>query len=191
MKYFLLIAAISITIFTACNGGNNQSNAGSDTSSQAKEEAPPVPEAKTATPVKDVINGYLQLKDALTNDDNNAAASAGNAMVDAFQKFDKSTLTVEQKKTYDDIEADAKEHAEHIGKNAGNLPHQREHFEMLSKDMYELVKTFGGGQPLYQTFCPMYNDGKGATWLSETKEIKNPYLGKKMLTCGTVKEELK
>jgi len=30
-----------------------------------------------------------------------------------------------------------------------------------------------------------------ATWLSETKEIKNPYLGKKMPTCGEVKEEMK
>jgi hypothetical protein len=37
----------------------------------------------------------------------------------------------------------------------------------------------------------MYNDGKGANWLSETKEIANPYLGKSMPTCGSVKEELK
>jgi hypothetical protein len=36
----------------------------------------------------------------------------------------------------------------------------------------------------------MYNDKKGAIWLSETKEIKNPYYGKKMLTCGNVKEEI-
>ena len=37
----------------------------------------------------------------------------------------------------------------------------------------------------------MYNEGKGAIWLSETKEIKNPYLGGKMLTCGEVQEEIK
>ena len=45
-------------------------------------------------------------------------------------------------------------------------------------------------QTLYKDFCPMYSDGKGATWLSETKEIKNPYLGKKMPTCGSMKEEI-
>jgi hypothetical protein len=37
----------------------------------------------------------------------------------------------------------------------------------------------------------MYNNNKGAIWLSETKEIKNPYLGKDMDTCGSAKEELK
>ena len=57
--------------------------------------------------------------------------------------------------------------------------------------MYDMVKAFGGGQLLYQDFCPMYNNQKGAAWLSETKEIKNPYLGKKMPTCGSVKEEIK
>jgi hypothetical protein len=37
----------------------------------------------------------------------------------------------------------------------------------------------------------MYNNNKGATWLSETKEIKNPYMGKKQPTCGSLKEEIK
>jgi hypothetical protein len=190
MKYLFLIAAIITTTFAACNNSNNTAKEGSD-SVQAKQEAPVVAEKKTTPPVKDILAGYLQLKNALTNDNGNDAATAGNAMVDAFQKFDKSALTAEQKKTYEDIEEDAREHAEHIGKNASNVSHQREHFDILSKDMYELVKMFGGGQTLYQDHCPMFNDGKGATWLSEVKEIKNPYLGKKMPDCGSVKEEFK
>jgi uncharacterized protein (DUF885 family) len=195
MKYLILLAAFGITTFAACNNNSNsQSKAGSD-SAAAKQEnkstLPSVAAAKTISPVKEIVAGYLQLKNALANDNGNDAATAGNTMVAAFQQFDKSALTVEQKKTYEDIEDDAREHAEHIGKNANNVPHQREHFEMLSKDLYELVKAFGSGQPLYQDYCPMYNEGKGATWLSEVKEIKNPYLGKKMPTCGSVKEELK
>ncbi|MDQ6756917.1 MAG: DUF3347 domain-containing protein, partial [Bacteroidota bacterium] len=43
----------------------------------------------------------------------------------------------------------------------------------------------------YKDFCPMYNNNKGAIWLSEVKDIKNPYLGKKMPTCGNMKEEIK
>jgi hypothetical protein len=191
MKYFFLIAAISITVFTACNSNNNSQAKVESDSAQPKQEAPAMTETKTTAPVKDILSSYLQLKNALAGDNGNDAASAGNTMVDAFKKFDKSALTAAQKKTYEDVEDDAREHAEHIGKNAGNIPHQREHFDMLSKDMYELVKTFGAGQSLYKDSCPMYNDGKGATWLSEAKEIKNPYLGKKMPTCGTVKEELK
>jgi hypothetical protein len=37
----------------------------------------------------------------------------------------------------------------------------------------------------------MYNKGKDAFWLSETKEIKNLYLGKTMPPFGTNKEEIK
>lgn len=191
MKYFFLIAAISITVFTACNNNSNSGSKEGSDSAQPKEDAPAMAEAKSTAPVKDILSGYLQLKNALANDNGSDAATAGNTMVEAFQKFDKSALTETLKKTYEDVEDDAREHAEHIGKNGGNIPHQREHFDMLSKDMYELVKTFGAGQSLFKDSCPMYNDGKGATWLSEVKEIKNPYLGKKMPTCGTVKEELK
>jgi len=61
---------------------------------------------------------------------------------------------------------------------------------MLSKDVYDLVKSFGGGQTLYVANCPMYNKNKGANWLTASKEIKNPYMGTAMLKCGTIKEEL-
>lgn len=140
---------------------------------------------------KELITVYLQIKNALANDDTNDAAQAGKSLVDAFKKFDNSILTAEQKKSYSDIEDDAREHAEHIGANGGKIEHQREHFIMLSNDMYDLAKSINMGLTLYQDLCPMANEGKGALWLSETKEIKNPYLGKKMPTCGSVKEELK
>ena len=131
------------------------------------------------------------MKNAFTEDNSTGAATAGKKLEAAFKNFDKSSLTAAQKKTYEDVEADAREHAEHIGANGGNIEHQREHFELLSKDIYDLVKAFGAGQVLYRDFCPMYNNGKGAFWLSETKEIKNPYFGKSMPTSGTIKEELK
>ncbi len=100
-------------------------------------------------------------------------------------------MSAGQSKAYEDIAEDAKEHAEHIGANPGKIDHQREHFETLSEDIYDLLKADGNiGQKLYYTHCPMYNEGKGASWISETKEIKNPYLGKKMPDCGTIKEEL-
>jgi len=193
MKHVILMTAFSIALFAACNDNSKQANtAGSDTT---KTVPPTSTETavtqQAASPVKDIVNGYLQLKNALANDNGNDAATAGNTMVTAFGQLNKLALPADKKKTYEDIESDAKEHAEHIGKNGSNIKHQREHFDMLSKDMYELVKTFGAGQPLYYDHCPMYNNNKGADWISEKKEISNPYLGKEMPTCGTVKEELK
>jgi hypothetical protein len=37
-------------------------------------------------------------------------------------------------------------------------------------------------------FCPMANDGEGASWVQRKGEISNPYFGEKMLRCGTVEE---
>jgi hypothetical protein len=156
------------------------------------QSAAPVSEEATATvSIKEIVTVYLQLKNALTKDNTKDAATAGTLLETSFKGFDKISLTASQKKAFEEVADDAGEHGEHIGKNGGNIAHQREHFEMLSKDMYDLVKAFGGGQVLYKDFCPMYNNGKGAFWISETKEIKNPYFGKSMPACGTMKEEIK
>lgn len=148
-------------------------------------------DSKFASSIKDIVDNYLLLKNALINDKSKDAATVGTVLVGVLDSVDTSLLTVEQKKLFEDIGDDATEQAEHIGENAGNVEHQREHFEMLSKDVYDLVKAFGSPRVLYKDFCPMYNDAKGAMWLSETKAIKNPYYGKKMFTCGSVQEEIK
>jgi len=44
---------------------------------------------------------------------------------------------------------------------------------------------------IYREYCPMAYNEKGATWLSDDPEIKNPYFGKKMLECGEVTDSLK
>lgn len=142
----------------------------------------------TVFPAEEVIANYLQLKNALAKDNSKDAAAAGKTIFATLSNVDIKSLAPEQMKSYMDIADDMKEHAEHIGDNAGKIEHQREHFVMVSKDMADFVKTFGnGGQTLYKDYCPMANDGKGATWISEVKEIKNPYLGGKMPTCGSVK----
>ncbi len=187
-KTFIGVAFIAMAL-TACNNNSNttEEKKTSDTTHMAAMPAP----ATGGSSVKDIVEHYLHIKNALTKDDGKDAANGGKALADAFAKFDQASLTAEQKKTYADIVGDAKENAEHISMNADKIAHQREHFENLSKDIYDLVKTFPAQQALYKDYCPMYNNGKGATWVSETKDIKNPYLGKKMPTCGQVKEEIK
>ncbi|RKD15126.1 hypothetical protein BCY91_06285 [Pelobium manganitolerans] len=187
MKTLVFSIALSTLFFAACNNGTTNNESTKEPSSAANNQKAP---AAPGSPTEELVNDYLQLKDALAKDNDKDAAAAGNKMVKAFNNFDKTSLTPEQAKVYNDIEEDAKEHAEHIGANAGNIEHQREHFETLSEEIYELVKSAGAGQKLYYTHCPMYNNNKGANWLSGTKEIQNPYLGQAMSTCGTVKEEL-
>ncbi len=198
MKEIILGLIFAVTVITACN--NNQSTASKPTSHNMQDmpltdsttmSKSVAPETKNAVSLREIVSSYLVLKNALTEDNSNAAGKAGLEVQSAFENFSKSALTEVQKQTYEDVEADATEHAEHIGANEGNIAHQREHFVLLSKDIYDLVKEFGGGQVLYWNFDSMYNKGKGAYWLSETKETKNPYMGKAMLSSGSIKEEIK
>lgn len=138
--------------------------------------------------INEIVSDYLKLKNALTKDDTKGATSAGKALYATFNKVNPNSIDAKLKTEYFDIADDAKEHSEHIGDNSGKIEHQREHFAMLSKDINDLIKAFGTKQKLYQDYCPMYNDGKGAIWISETKDIKNPYYGSQMLTCGTIKK---
>ncbi|AZA53829.1 MULTISPECIES: DUF3347 domain-containing protein [Chryseobacterium] len=137
-----------------------------------------------------IVKDYLALKNALVADNDRAAANAGKQLLTTFKNVDMKSIPADKHSKYMDIADDAKEHAEHIGANAGKIDHQREHLAMLSKDVSDLIVLFGSTQKLYQDYCPMYNDGKGAIWISEAKAIKNPYYGSQMLTCGSVKKEL-
>jgi membrane fusion protein, copper/silver efflux system len=68
----------------------------------------------------------------------------------------------------------------------------REHFEPLSEAFIKTARTLGAiGQTWYVAFCPMYDNDRGANWLSEFEQIKNPYFGSMMLRCGEVRETLR
>lgn len=74
---------------------------------------------------------------------------------------------------------------------ASDIDAQRILFSDLSNDMIERVKSTGlNSGEIYVEYCPMALNDKGASWLSNEKEIKNPYFGASMLTCGEVKETL-
>ncbi len=192
MKKIIMVlsAGILALSFTACNSTsskqtNNTDSAQADTTNMTA----PV-EATDATPADAILTGYINMKNSLAADNGSEAAKNGQEILDAVSKFNASSLSPEQKKTFLGLVGDIKENSEHINENGDKIEHQREHFEMLSKDMTDLVKSVGTDKSLYLDSCPMYDGGKG-TWLSEVKEIKNPYMGKKSPTCGAIKETIK
>ena len=193
MKQLFFGLAIVTATFSACNNTNNKSKESDAKKNDSTRSNTPVvkTELKNPGPVNDVISGYLKIKNALTNDNGKVAATGGKEISEAINKIDEASITAEQKKVFDAVKDDIQEHGEHISLNSSKIAHQREHFDMLSDDIYSFVKTFGSSQTLYKDNCPMYSQGQGADWLSEIKEIKNPYLGKKMITCGSVKEEIR
>lgn len=133
-----------------------------------------------------ILTEYLSIKDALVNDSNEGAADAGGKLVSVLEGFDVSGYSDSEQTELKDIILDAKEHAQHISESP--MEHQREHFKILSKDVSDMVAITGTQQKLYEQFCPMYD--KGSAWLSASNEVKNPYYGSKMLTCGKVQREI-
>ena len=79
-----------------------------------------------------------------------------------------------------------------IIQSENDIEKQRLAFADFNEIFYKSVKHFGlKDKTVYYQFCPMARDSKGAYWLSEINEIKNPYFGKVMLNCGETKEVLK
>ena len=137
-----------------------------------------------------VLDAYLKIKNALVEDDDKAAARAGKDLVNAFDNIDESSVSSEKMSEMKDIIADARENADHISESKGDIEHQREHFDMLSTDVNDMISIAGADRSLYRIFCPMYNNSEGAYWLSESKDIKNPFFGSKMSDCGEVRSKI-
>ena len=194
MKTFFSIALMIVATLSACNNNNNNSNSSKQTKA-SEPAATSSPSSDTATqqaPLFDkAVAAYLHLKNALTEDNSKEAAEAGKHLHEALLTLDKAPFEADQRKVYDDVQGGIKEHAQFIGANAGKIEQQREHFDRLSSDMYDLVKSVKPTQTLYKNHCPMFNENKGAIWISEVKEIRNPYYGKKMHTCGEQQEVIK
>ncbi|MFH4968919.1 efflux RND transporter periplasmic adaptor subunit [Gaetbulibacter sp. M240] len=134
-----------------------------------------------------VFDRYTTLKDALVSGDSNQAKTDASAFLNALSKVDMKTL--------DQTEAhEAWMTLNKTLKTAGNalsetsdIKEQRNYFKPLSEGMVQAVSTFGINQKIYNQYCPMADNNKGAFWLSKDAEIRNPYFGKAMLTCGEIK----
>lgn len=180
---------MTMTDSMSANSGSQISDSESSEVMAKTDEKIEAETAKTAFSTKAIINNYLMLKNSLAKDDSKAASSAGKMLFETMKKTDINQLDAKKKSVYKEIAESMEENAEHIAAGIGSIEHQREHFDMLSKDVNDLIETFGSEQKLYKDFCPMYNDNKGAIWISEKKEIVNPYQGSKMLTCGSMQKE--
>jgi hypothetical protein len=136
-----------------------------------------------------VYDAYFDLKDALIKSDATITATKSAALLKAINAIKMETLG-ESHMVYMKVESELKLHAEHISESK-DIAHQRDHFSSLSTAMYQLLKTAKANTTVYYAHCPMYNNGKGANWLSKDAAIKNPYYGSMMLSCGKVQETIK
>lgn len=139
--------------------------------------------------LKAIFEHYFSLKDALVKTDADMAAAKARDLSNALKAVEMGKLSTEEHTVWMKIKKDLTANAEGISKSK-NISKQREAFALLSTGMYELGKVSKQDASIYYQHCPMYNDGKGANWLSKENAIKNPYYGSQMLTCGNTVETL-
>lgn len=140
--------------------------------------------------LKAVFDSYFLVKDALITSDGTKTASASKELLAAVNNVKMDKLEMEVHMVWMKVVNTIKEDAEHIA-DTKDVKHQRDHFTTLSKDIYTLIKVSKYETPVYYQFCPMFNDGKGANWLSKENAVKNPYYGSMMLSCGKTVETIK
>lgn len=140
--------------------------------------------------LRKVLGKYLELKDALVNDNSALAAEKSRELEKTTVSLNLISLTQKEKKIWQSFQMEIETVVKRIS-GAGNIEVQREHFIELSTTTIGFAKTFQlSGDGLYVQHCPMANSNRGANWLSRSREIRNPYFGSSMLTCGEVTEEL-
>jgi len=134
---------------------------------------------------------YLSFKNALVEDDLVEAQKGASELKTALEKVNMSVFTGSSHNVWMDYSSDLKNAVQHI-EHLKTIEEVRKAFQEVSEGMVALTKAFNPlGQTLYVQFCPMADNNKGAYWLSVNQEIKNPYFGDAMLTCGETKEEIK
>ena len=145
------------------NANNNQNKTSKTTGSQISTEIISEKEDE----VIQLINHYTELKNALVSDDFETSKEKYQQVHSSLEKLKIDTFKDSDKvKDIDDL---------------------REIFIQLSEAVLSVVEVSNPtDDTIYVQRCPMANKNEGATWLSFSKDIRNPYYGASMLKCGSV-----
>lgn len=181
MKYlFTLIISI---ILLACN---NQELKTIDKASSEMEYATRTNTIVFNWSLKPVLSSYYELKDNFIDQNDQFIDSTSKKLIKAIESLklnelnDESTLMHTSKSYIEGIKAEL------IGLLGENLRKDKmKSFQMISEQLFDFIKLVQyDGEVIYRINCPMAFNNNGATWMSNSTIIKNPYLSDAMLNCG-------
>jgi len=133
----------------------------------------------SAQNLEKVLEDYILLKNNLIEGNQIGATSSAKQLVITLESLNQIS---DQKSLMNEIISSSK----NITKT-NNIEQQRNELGKLSESTWNLINTNDSfNKKAYYNYCPM----KKAYWISEVKEIRNPFYGKQMLQCGSVKESI-
>ncbi len=138
-----------------------------------------------------VYENYLDMKNSFVASDPAEVNRTSTRVSDRLDKVDMGLLKGEMHNMWMEQLKALKQNLEII-QTENDIKKQRLAFADFNDIFYNSIKHFGlKDKTVYYQFCPMARDTTGGYWLSEINEIKNPFLGKAMRSCGETKEVLK
>ncbi|WP_289645029.1 efflux RND transporter periplasmic adaptor subunit [Maribacter aestuarii] len=132
--------------------------------------------------LKEALLPYLQMKDAFVDSNSDEVSKYAKLTSQQMNKLQKEDLGQMEK-------SHVEKSIEMLDAISGNknLENQRAHFVLLNENMIAIAMNVNDfSQKLFVQKCPMANNNKGALWLSLDENIRNPYYGETMMTCGAV-----
>ena len=207
--FSLLLAATSFALLSNCSGKKDEATeteaheddghehddktehaSGSTDAAEASEPQFQV-DAAFQNQLGDVFTAYVSLKEAFVSSDASKVKAEASKTQQALAKVDMKKLSGAAHNDWMNYTRGIESSLKEI-QGSDDIEAQRKSFSMLSENLYKSIKAFGlGGKSAFYEFCPMAFNNEGAYWISEAEQIRNPYFGDKMLTCGEVKEKLK
>ena len=138
-----------------------------------------------------VLAAYGKTASALAADDLDAAKRAARDTRTALDAVDMKLLTGDAHAAWMKSLKDLDTSLDGMTQ-AADIETLRKHFALLSESLASAVRAFGvlPAAPVYVLHCPMAFNNRGADWLSDAKEVRNPYFGAAMPKCGEVIETL-
>lgn len=137
-------------------------------------------QSKTNPQLSKLYQNYIAIKSALASDDFKKTSVAAGEFLKTASSMNSKSL---DEKKLNALKSDSKTIA-----TAKNIEAQRKPFYKLSEVMIAVAKESKiSEKTIYVQYCPMAE----GSWLSNEKQIVNPYYGSSMLKCGSVKSEIK
>lgn len=204
MKKVLATGVIALFVFnfTACDSSTSNHSTSENATSEDHTGHTDTGEALTNTPdltavsedvknqIGETYKSYITLKNALVAANPEEAKKGAQSLKVNAEKVAGAQAAGEAKTFISEQVTMINQHADQIA-SSGDIEAQRAQLDMLSSSLFSLIKATGANtETAYYQYCPMANNEKGAYWISENKEIRNPYFGDKMLKCGENKETL-
>jgi hypothetical protein len=207
MFYSILFSATAFAFLANCSGNKKDDADTSSHDEHAAHDSTEHASGSTATAeatepqfqvdatfqnqLASVFTSYVELKDAFVSSDASKVKTEAKETNESLAKVDMKLVSGAAHNDWMNYLATLQSSLKEI-QESSDIEAQRKAFSTLSDNLYKSVKAFGlGGKEAFYEFCPMAFNNEGAYWLSDQAQIKNPYFGDKMLTCGEVKEKLK